>query len=51
MKAENLILDNSCQRQIVEELCELFPDISVAIFSQTLIIEAIPLRKSELDYF
>ena len=42
MKAENLILDDSSERQVIEELGELLPNVCVAILSQTFIIEAIP---------
>ena len=41
VKAEDLVLDDSGQREVIEELSELFPDISVTILSQTLIIESV----------
>ena len=43
METEDLIFDDSSQGQIVEELCELFPDVRVPVFPQALIIEAIYL--------
>ena len=42
VEAEDGVLDDSSQGQEVEELSELFPDVSIAIFSQALVIEAIP---------
>ena len=47
VEAENLVFDDSCQWQIVEELCELFPNICVAVFPQTLIIEAITKHREK----
>ena len=41
VKAEDLVLDDSGQREVIEELSELFPDIGVTILSQTLIIESV----------
>ena len=43
MKAENLIFDDSCQRQVVKEVRQVLPDISIAVLSETLIVEAIDL--------
>lgn len=43
MEAENLILDDSSERQVIEELGELLPNVCVAILSQTFIIETIHL--------
>ena len=48
MEAEYLVLDDSSQGQIIKELCELFPDIGVAVFPQTLIIKSIPKRASKV---
>ena len=42
MEAENLILDDSSERQVIEELGELLPNVCVTILSQTFIIETIP---------
>ena len=33
MKTEDLVLNESCQWQKVEQLCEVFPDIGIPIFS------------------
>jgi len=43
VEAENLILDHSCQGQVIKEFCELFPDVCVAVLSQALIIKSIHL--------
>ena len=43
VEAEDLIVDESSKREIVEEICEVFPHICVAIFSETLIVETIDL--------
>ena len=43
VQAENFIGYDSCQRQIVEQLDEHPPNIRMAIFAQTLIIEAVNL--------
>ena len=48
VKAEHLVLDDSGEGQIIEKLCELFPDIGVAVFPQTLIIKSIPKRVSKV---
>lgn len=44
MQAEKLILHNSSQREVVEELSQTFPDIRVTILAAAFIIEAIYLR-------
>ena len=46
METEDLILDYSSQRKIVEKLCELFPDIWVSVLPQALIVETIPIQNS-----
>ena len=46
MKAENLIFDYSCQGQVIEELCELFPNVCVAVFPQAFIIKSIPIQQN-----
>ena len=43
MKAENLIFDDSCQRQVVKEVRQVLPDISIAVLSETFVVEAIDL--------
>ena len=43
MKAEELILDNSREWQVIEELVEVFPNIWASIFAATFIIKTIIL--------
>ena len=43
MQTEYLVLDDRCKRQIVEQINEHLPDIFVAIFSLTLIVETVDL--------
>ena len=42
METEDLVLNDSSQRQVVEELCELLPHIGISVLSQALIVETIP---------
>ena len=46
MQAEDLTLDDSGQRQVVEKLSELFPDVGVAVLAQALVVEAVPIIKA-----
>lgn len=43
MQAEELVLNNSGQRQVVEEFSQGFPDVAVSVLSAALIIEAVDL--------
>ena len=43
MEGEDLILNNGSEREVVKEVCEVFPDIRVAVFPQTLVVESINL--------
>ena len=43
MEAEDLILDEGGQRQKVEEVGEVLPDVRITIFSKALIVEAVNL--------
>jgi len=43
MEAEDLVLNNSSEGEVVEELSELLPDVSVTILSQTFVIESISI--------
>ena len=47
MEAEDLVLDHSSEWEVIEEFCELFPDICVTILSQTLIVEAISIHRNK----
>ena len=43
MEAEDLVVDKGGEREIVEEVCEVFPYVGIAVLSKTLIVEAIDL--------
>ena len=43
MEAENLFLNYPRQWQVIKKFCEAFPNIRVAVLSQTLIVKAINL--------
>ena len=43
MNAEYLVADHNTQRQIVEHVCEIMPDIGTPIFSCALSVETIRL--------
>lgn len=43
MQTEYLILDKCCEREIVEEIGEIFPDRRVAVLSEAFVIEAVDL--------
>jgi len=43
MKAENVSLNDSGQWQVIEETCEVLPNIGITVLSETLVIETIHL--------
>ena len=43
VKAEDLVIDEGGKRKVVEQICEVFPYVRIAIFSETLIVEAVDL--------
>ena len=43
VEAENLVIDQCREGQVVKKVGEVFPDISIAIFAQALIVEAVNL--------
>jgi len=43
MKAEDVVLNNSSKRKVIEKGCEVLPHVGVSVFSQALIIEPINL--------
>ena len=43
MNAKYLVADNNTQRQIVEHVCEVMPDIGTPILSSALCVETIRL--------
>lgn len=43
METEDLVVDERGQGEVVEEVCEILPDIRVAIFPEAFVVEAIYL--------
>ena len=43
MEAEDLVVDEGGEGKVVEEISEILPHVCVAVFSQTLIVEAVNL--------
>ena len=43
MQAEDLILDESREGEVVKQVGKVFPDISISILAQTFIIKAVNL--------
>lgn len=44
VETEDLVVDESCQGQEVEKICEVLPHVRVAILAQALVVEAVHLR-------
>ena len=44
MEAEDLVVDERGEREVVEQIGEVFPDVCIAVFSEALIVETIDLR-------
>lgn len=42
MKAENLVVNNGRQWQVVEKLGENLPHICITVLSKALVVEAVP---------
>ena len=43
VEAEDLIVNKCGEGKVVEEIGEVFPDVGIAVFSETLVIEAVDL--------
>lgn len=43
VEAEDLVVDECSERKIIEEICEVFPYVGIAVFSEAFIVEAINL--------
>jgi hypothetical protein len=43
VQTEDLVVDQGSERQVVEKVCEVFPDIGVAILAETLVVKAVYL--------
>lgn len=44
MQTEDLVVNQSGEWEVVEEICEVFPDVGVAVLSEALVVEAVHLR-------
>jgi hypothetical protein len=44
VQTEDLVVDEGGERQVVEEVCEVLPDVCIAVLSQALVVEAVDLR-------
>ena len=44
VETEDLVLDDSCEWEVVEELRELLPYVGVTVLSQAFIIESVPTQ-------
>lgn len=46
MYAENLIVNHHAERQVVEEVCKVVPDVCTVILADALSVKAVGLRHS-----
>jgi hypothetical protein len=44
VQAEDLVVDEGCEGEVVEEVGEVLPDVGVAVFPQALVVETVNLR-------
>ena len=44
MEAEDLVVDQRGEGEVVEEVGEVFPHVGVAVLAQALVVEAVDLR-------
>lgn len=43
MKAENLVLNQSGKRKIVEEVGKVLPDVRISVFTQAFVVKSVDL--------
>ncbi len=43
VQAEDLIVDQGGEREVIEEVGEVFPNVRIAVFSQAFVVEAVDL--------
>lgn len=43
VQAEYLVVDQGGQRQVIEEIREVFPDIRITVLAQALVVETVNL--------
>ena len=39
----DLVVDQGCERKVVEEVCEVLPHVGVSVLTQALVVEAVHL--------
>jgi hypothetical protein len=44
MHAEDLVVDHNREREVVEHVCKVVPNVCVAVLARTLGVEAVALR-------
>ena len=44
MKTEYSIRNYRCHRQVIKSICEMFPNISISIFSEAFVVKAITTK-------
>jgi uncharacterized protein involved in propanediol utilization len=44
MEAENFLFHHSSQGEVIEEICEVFPHVGVAVLAEAFIVETVDLR-------
>ena len=47
VQGEDLAVDKGCEREIVEQVRERFPHVGIPILSETLVVEAVHLRRGK----
>jgi hypothetical protein len=43
VQTEDLVVDQGGEREVVEEICKVLPDVGVAVFAKALVVEAVDL--------
>ena len=43
VQTEDLIIDQGSQREVIEQVCEVLPNVRVSVLSETLVVEAVDL--------
>ena len=48
-KVFHLTIHQRGEGQVVEQVCEVFPDVGVPVLAQTLVIEPVNLRETQIN--
>jgi hypothetical protein len=43
VEAKDLVVDKSCEREVVEKICEILPYVCIAILSKAFVIKSVDL--------